>query len=58
METRNHNEACALVLLTKAILKCETTPAEAFQSYQYGLTDWIAESADREKDQAMANVNS
>ena len=58
METRNHNEACALVLLTKKLLKRETNLAEAFPSYQYGLTDWLAESADREKDQAMANVNS
>ena len=58
METRNHDEAFALVLLTKAILKRQTTLAEAFPSYQYGLTDWLAESADREKDRAMANVNS
>ena len=58
METRNHNEVRALVLLTKAILKRETTLAEAFSSYQYGLTDWLAESADREKDRTMANVNS
>ena len=58
METRNHNEVRALVLLTKAILKRETTLAEAFPSYQYGLTDWLAESADREKDRTMANVNS
>ena len=58
METRNHNEACALVLLTKAILKRETTLAEAFPSYQYGLTDWLAESADRENDRVIAKVNS
>ena len=58
METRNHIEACALVSLTKELLKRETTLAEAFPSYQYGLTDWLAESADREEDQAMANVNS
>ena len=58
METRNHNEGCALVLQTKKLLKRETTLAEAFPSYQYALTDWLAESADREKDQAMANVNS
>ena len=58
METRNHNEACALVWLTRELLKRETTLAEAFPSYQYGLADWVAESADREKDRAMANVNS
>ena len=58
METRNHDEVCALVLLTKKLLKRETTLAEAFPSYQYGLMDWIAESADREKDRGMANVNS
>ncbi len=58
METRHHNEACALVLLTKKLLKRETTLAEAFPSYQYGLTDWLAEIADREKDRAMADVNS
>ena len=58
METRNHHEACALVLLTKELLKRETPMAEAFPSYQYGLADWLAESADREKDRAMANVNS
>ena len=58
METRNHKEVCALVLLTKELLKRETTLAEAFPLYQYGLTDWLAESVDREKDQAMANVNS
>ena len=58
METRNHDEACALVLLTKAILKRATTLAEAFPSYQYGLTDWVVEGANRERDRAMASVNS
>ena len=58
METRNHDDAGALVLLTKELLKRETTLAEAFPSYQYALTDWVAESTDREKDQATANVNS
>ena len=58
MEARNHDEARALVLLTKALLKRETTLAEAFPSYRYGLTDWLTESADREKDRAMTYVNS
>ena len=58
METRNHHESRALVLLTKEFLKSETTLAEAFPSYQYGLTDWLAESANREKDRAIVNVNS
>ncbi len=57
METRNHDEARAMVLLTKAILKREANLAEAFPSYQYGLTKWLAGSADREKDRAMANAN-
>ena len=52
------NEAYALVSLTKELLKRETNLAEAFPSYQYGLTDWVAESADREKDRVIANVNS
>ena len=58
VKARNHNEACALVLLTKAILKREGTLAEAFPSYRYGLTDWVVESANREKDRAIADVNS
>ena len=58
METRNHDEVCELVLLTRELFKRETTLAEAFPSYEYGLMDWVAESADRDKDQATANVNS
>ena len=46
------------LLDTKAILKRETTLAEAFPSYQYGLADWLAESAEREKDRTMANASS
>jgi len=58
MEIRNHDEARELVLLTKRLLKREITLAESFPSYQYGRVDWLAESADREKDRAMASENS
>lgn len=47
-----------LVLLTKAMLKRETTLGEAFPSYQYGLMDWVAERVDREKDRETEDVNS
>ena len=39
METRNHNEACALVLLTKERLKRGSTLAEAFRQLPQQWSD-------------------
>ena len=50
VEIRSHDDAVALVELTRKLLKRETTIDDALPNYRFGRTDWIAAAVEREMD--------
>ena len=50
VEIRCHDDAIAMVELTRKLLKRETTIDDAFPNYRFGRTEWIAEAPAREID--------